>query len=100
MAGTHFSIPPIGSCKEQASGNVYGAAPAEAGFVVIAFDRSYQGASGGKPRFIEDPVQAVDRSSCSPVFWSSTVLRLRHLATVLGLTPSSRPEIWAKVGDA
>lgn len=55
-----ISAHPIGSCKEQTSGNVYGAALAREGFVVIAFDRSYQGASGGEPRFIEDPVQAVE----------------------------------------
>lgn len=51
---------PIGSCKEQTSGNVYGKALAEAGFVVIAFDRSTQGASGGEPRYIEDPAFAVE----------------------------------------
>lgn len=55
-----ISAHPIGSCKEQTSGNVYGAALAEAGFVVIAFDRSFQGASGGEPRFIEDPTLAVE----------------------------------------
>ena len=49
------SAHPIGSCKEQTSGNIYGKAIAEAGFVVVTFDASFQGASGGKPRFIEDP---------------------------------------------
>ncbi|QBQ98796.1 alpha/beta hydrolase [Paraburkholderia pallida] len=49
------STHPIGSCKEQTAGNVYGAALAQEGFVVIAFDASFQGASGGSPRFIEDP---------------------------------------------
>ncbi|KAJ3494362.1 hypothetical protein NLG97_g4135 [Lecanicillium saksenae] len=50
-----LSAHPIGSCKEQTSGNIYGKAMAEAGFVVIAFDASFQGASGGQPRFIENP---------------------------------------------
>ncbi len=54
------SAHPIGSCKEQTSGNVYGAALAKEGFVVIAFDRSFQGASGGEPRFIEDPTLSVE----------------------------------------
>ncbi|KAL1876688.1 hypothetical protein Plec18167_005096 [Paecilomyces lecythidis] len=49
------SAHPIGSCKEQTSGNVYGKALAEAGFVVVAFDASFQGASGGAPRFVENP---------------------------------------------
>ncbi|MCB2024227.1 MAG: alpha/beta hydrolase [Ottowia sp.] len=55
---------PIGSCKEQTSGNVYGKALAEAGFVAIAFDRSTQGSSGGAPRYVEDPVLAVEDIRC------------------------------------
>ena len=55
-----ISAHPIGSCKEQTSGNVYGVALAKEGFVVIAFDRSFQGASGGAPRFIEDPTLTVE----------------------------------------
>lgn len=55
-----ISAHPIGSCKEQTSGNVYGTALAKEGFVVIAFDASFQGASGGEPRFIEDPSHRVE----------------------------------------
>jgi uncharacterized protein len=36
------STHPIGSCKEQTSGNIYGAALAKEGFVVLAFDASFQ----------------------------------------------------------
>jgi uncharacterized protein len=55
-----MSAHPIGSCKEQTSGNVYGQALAKEGFVVIAFDASFQGGSGGEPRFIEDPMLRVE----------------------------------------
>lgn len=50
---------PIGSCKEQTAGDIYGAAMAKAGFVVIVPDASTQGTSGGSPRWIEDPEQRV-----------------------------------------
>lgn len=50
---------PIGSCKEQTAGDVYGAAIAKVGFVVIVPDAGTQGGSGGEPRWIEDPEQRV-----------------------------------------
>ena len=50
---------PIGSCKEQTAGNVYGEAIAKSGFVVIVPDAVTQGASGGAPRYVEDPEQRV-----------------------------------------
>mgnify|MGYP000852555280 CR=1 FL=1 len=55
-----ISAHPIGSCKEQTSGEIYGAALAKEGFVVIAFDRSFQGSSSGEPRSIEGPTLAVE----------------------------------------
>lgn len=57
---TMISVHPFGSCKEQTSSSVYGKALAEAGYVVIAFDASYQGQSGGTPRFVENPSQRVE----------------------------------------
>jgi uncharacterized protein len=55
-----ISAHPIGSCKEQTSGEIYGAALAREGFVVIAFDASFQGSSGGEPRSTEDPTLRVE----------------------------------------
>lgn len=57
---TIISVHPFGSCKEQTSGNVYGKALAEAGYVVIAYDASFQGGSGGSLRWVEDPTQRVE----------------------------------------
>ena len=54
------SVHPIGSCKEQTSGNIYGQALAEAGFVVFVIDASFQGESGGEPRFIENPYHRIE----------------------------------------
>ncbi len=51
---------PIGSCKDQTSGNIYAAELAEAGYLAIAFDASFQGASGGEPRFLEVPAQRTE----------------------------------------
>lgn len=57
---TMISVHPFGSCKEQTSCAVYGKALAELGYVVIAFDASFQGESGGLPRYVEDPSQRVE----------------------------------------
>ncbi|HHF2907529.1 alpha/beta hydrolase [Vibrio alginolyticus] len=57
---TMISVHPFGSCKEQTSNAVYGKALAELGYVVIAFDASFQGESGGLPRYVEDPSQRVE----------------------------------------
>lgn len=54
---TIICVHPFGSCKEQTAGAVYGKRLAAKGFVVIAFDASYQGASGGNPRWVENPSQ-------------------------------------------
>jgi uncharacterized protein len=85
---TIISAHPIGSCKEQTSGNIYGKALAEVGFVVIAFDRSFQGSSGGEPRSIEDFRRVADYLMTLPYVDGDRIGALGICAAVM---PSTRP---------
>ncbi|BAK37088.1 hypothetical protein MLP_40740 [Microlunatus phosphovorus NM-1] len=73
---------PIGSCKEQTSGEIFSARLAEQGFVAVAFDASFQGASGGDPRAIEDPTLRIED--------------FRHVADFLGATDYYKTDRGAK----
>ncbi|CAN6654582.1 hypothetical protein TRVA0_027S01112 [Trichomonascus vanleenenianus] len=55
---------PGSSCKEQTSG-LYAGKLAELGYITLAYDASFQGASGGEPRYIEYPPARVEDFSCA-----------------------------------
>lgn len=61
---------PFGAVKEQASG-LYAQTMAERGFIALAFDPSYTGESGGKPRNVASPDINTEDFSAAVDFLSS-----------------------------
>lgn len=60
-------IHPAGGVKEQTIGQ-YAKRLAAHGFVTVVYDSSYQGASGGEPRLLEDPTTRVEDARCAADF--------------------------------
>ncbi|MEI7377625.1 alpha/beta hydrolase [Dickeya chrysanthemi] len=54
-----ITVPPAGGAKEQTAG-LYAQKMAEKGYVTLTMDASFQGESGGTPRFKEDPITRVE----------------------------------------
>lgn len=60
-------IHPAGGVKEQTIG-LYAKRLAARGFVVVVYDSSYQGESGGEPRLLENPAARVEDARCGADF--------------------------------
>lgn len=80
IIGTH----PTSSCKEQTV-SIYAKKLTEAGFVTLVFDASFQGESGGTPRYLEIPEYRVDDIRCGIDYLSSLDFVDRNRIGALGV---------------
>ena len=60
-------IHPAGGVKEQTVG-LYAEKLSKRGYIVLVYDSSYQGASEGEPRLLEDPAVRVEDARCAADF--------------------------------
>ncbi|MCS7460404.1 alpha/beta hydrolase [Paenibacillus doosanensis] len=77
-------VHPGSSCKDQTAG-IYAEKLAELGYVTIAFDASYQGESGGEPRYIEEPAARVEDVRCAVDYLTTLDYVDDHRIGVLGV---------------
>ena len=89
-----IAVHPGGGVKEQTAG-LYAQKLTEQGFVTLAFDASHQGASGGEPRFLDDPMRRVgDIYSAVDYLTSLTFVDADHIGA-LGICAGSGTTIKA-----
>lgn len=75
---------PYGGVKEQGAG-IYAMVLAERGFVTLAFDKSYNGESGGEPRHVSSPDIFVEDFSASVDFIGTRPFVDRERIGAIGL---------------
>lgn len=91
-------VHPGGGVKEQTAG-LYAREMAKSGFITLAFDASYQGASSGEPRFLEDPASRVEDIRCAVDFLTTLEYIDTDRLNVLGICAGGGYAVKAACSD-
>ena len=77
-------VHPGSSVKEQTAG-LYAEKLAQNGFIALAYDASFQGESGGEPRYLEDPTTRVEDIRCAVDYLTTLPFVNIHAIGILGI---------------